>query len=208
MSKKTLSQNLWLRRKDSDVFFEKAKISGFRARSAYKLLEIENKFKILKNNKNIVDLGASPGSWSQVLVKKNLNLSKIKIFAIDIKDIDPIEGVKFIKKDISYILEGNNYFKKNSLDLVLSDMAPNSTGHRFTDQAKASNLAEKALIFAINYLSFNGKFVCKLLGGNNDRLIINRAKEYFKTIKLFKPTSSRKESKEIYLICLSFNNLQ
>ncbi len=210
MPKKTLSQNLWLKRKEADHFFAEAKIEGFRARSAYKLLEIEKKFKIFKNYKNIVDLGAAPGSWSQVLAKQTLkkkNNYKTKIFAIDLKDMDPIQGVIIIKDDITSILESSNYFKRNSLSLVLSDMAPKSTGHRFTDQAKASSLSEKALVFAMDYLSVEGNFVCKLLAIDNDRLLINKAKKYFKKVKLFKPKSSRRDSKEIYLICLSFNNL-
>ena len=212
MPKKTLSQNLWLKRKGSDLFFAEAKSVGFRARSAYKLLEINKKFNVLKNFKNIVDLGASPGSWSQVLVKEKLakkNKYEINIFAIDLKDIEPIEGVTIIKNDINVILEeSNKFFAKNTMDLVLSDMAPQSSGHRFTDQAKANSLSEKALAFAIKYLEVNGNFVCKLLGGSNDKLLIAKAKQYFKKVKLFKPLSSRKGSQEIYLICIAFNNLQ
>ena len=204
MPRKTLSQNLWLRRREEDHFFAEAKIDGFRARSAYKLLEIDKKFNILNNYKNIVDLGAAPGSWSQVLVKKKLkkqNNYKTKIFAIDLKDMDPIQGVVIIKDDITSILECNKYFKRNSLGLILSDMAPKSTGHRFTDQAQASNLSEKALVFAIQYLSAGGNFICKLLAINNDKILINKAKKYFKTVKLFKPKSSRKDSKESFIIC-------
>ena len=157
MPKKTLSQNLWLKRKKSDLFFAEAKLHGFRARSAYKLLEINEKFNVFKNFKNIVDLGASPGSWSQVLVKEKLakkNNHDINIFAIDLKNIAPIKGVIIIKNDITAILEeSNKLFAKNTMDLVLSDMAPKSSGHRFTDQAKAASLSEKALAFAIRYSS-------------------------------------------------------
>ena len=211
MAKKTLSQNLWIRRKESDIFFINAKKKGYRARSAYKLLEIDKKFNVIKENKNYIDLGAAPGSWSQVLVEKiskNANYKEVKIFSIDIKDIEPISGIITIKDDISNLTERNKYFKRNSINLVLSDMAPKSTGHRFTDQTKAKSLSKIAFEFANNYLSLNGNFVCKLLGGHYDKTLILEARKKFKFVQLFKPKSSRNESKEIFLICMGFNNLQ
>ena len=211
MAKKTLSQNLWIRRKESDIFFINAKKKGYRARSAYKLLEIDKKFNVIKKNKNYIDLGAAPGSWSQVLVEKiskNANYKEVQIFSIDIKDIEPISGIIIIKDDISTLIERNKYFKRNSIDLVLSDMAPKSTGHRFTDQVRATDLVEKAVTFSQNYLSFNGNFVCKLLGANTNDKLIKEIKKCYKDVKLFKPKSSMKDSKEIYLVCLGFNNLQ
>ena len=208
MSKKTLSQNLWLLNRKSDIYFSNAKKKGYRARSAYKLLEIDKKFNIIENSKNIVDLGAAPGSWSQVIIEKNKKKSKFKIFAIDVKSIEPLQNVTIIKNDIAAIIETNIYFEKKSIDLVLSDMAPKSTGHRFTDQAKAVNLSELALSFSLKYLSPNGTFVCKLLGGNHDNILINKAKKKFNVVQLFKPKSSKSSSKEIYLISKGFNNLQ
>ncbi len=211
MAKKTLSQNLWIKRKESDIFFINAKKKGYRARSAYKLLEIDKKFNVIKKNKNYIDLGAAPGSWSQVLVEKiskNANYKEVKIFSIDIKDIEPISGIITIKDDISNLTERNKYFKRNSINLVLSDMAPKSTGHRFTDQTKAKSLSKIAFEFANNYLSLNGNFVCKLLGGHYDKTLILEARKKFKFVQLFKPKSSRNESKEIFLICMGFNNLQ
>ena len=208
MSKKSLSQNLWLLSRKSDIYFSDAKKKGYRARSAYKLLEIDKKFKIIENSRNIVDLGAAPGSWSQVLIEKNKSKSKIKIFAIDVKSMSPIQNVTVIKNDIADIIENNIYFEKNSIDLVLSDMAPQSTGHRLTDQLKALNLSELALSFATKYLSKNGAFICKLLGGYYDNSLINQAKKKFKLVYLFKPKSSKAASKEIYLISKGFNNLQ
>ena len=208
MSKKSSSQNLWLLNRKSDIYFSDAKKKGYRARSAYKLLEIDKKFNIIEKAKNIVDLGAAPGSWSQVLIEKNKSNSKIKIFAIDLKSIKPLQNVTMVKNDIADIIETNIYFEKNNFDLVLSDMAPQSTGHRFTDQVKASNLSELALSFAIKYLSINGSFVCKLLGGHHDNSLINQAKKKFNVVHLFKPKSSKVASKEIYLISKGFNNLQ
>ena len=206
---KKISQHLWTKRKEADKYFYAAKAEGYRARSAYKLLEINEKFKVFKRNIIVVDLGAAPGSWSQLLSKSLLfkkNNCKSRVYAIDIQDIKPIERVIIIKKDINEILKESN-FDKNSLDLVLSDMAPNSTGHRFTDQTRSIDLAEKAFLFAKRYLSVNGNFICKLLGTNNENLI-KRVKQNFKIVKLYKPKASMKDSKEIYLICLSFNNLQ
>ena len=209
MVKKTLSQNIWLQRDKSDRFKKYAKKEGYRSRAAYKLLEIENKFKILKPNLSIIDLGAAPGSWSQVVATHNkIKNNNEKIFAVDINDIVPVKGVIFIKKNVNDLLEKNSFFVDRHFNLILSDMAPRSTGHKFTDQANASILAEKALVFAKRYLYRNGNLVCKLLGGNNDKALISDAKKYFKIVKLFKPTASRNSSKEIYLICLTFNNLQ
>ena len=209
---KKISQQLWIKRKESDKFFFNAKADGYRARSVYKLLEINKKFNILRENISVADLGAAPGSWSQmlaeILFKKNEN-SKSKVFAIDIEDMKPIERVVILKKNINEFLEESNLIKKNSLDLVLSDMAPKATGHRFTDQARSTDLVEKAILFAQNYLSYKGNFVCKLLGvNNNNNSLINKVKKNYKHVKLFKPKASMKDSKEIYLICLSFNNLQ
>ncbi len=208
---KKLSQHLWIKRKEADKYFFSAKAYGYRARSVYKLLEINKKFNILKKNISVADLGAAPGSWSQmladILFSKSKN-SKSKIYAIDIQDLKPIENVIILKKDINDLLIENNTIKANSLDLILSDMAPKATGHRFTDQVRATDLVEKAIVFAQYYLSYNGNFVCKLLGANSNEKLIKDIKKCFKYVKLFKPKSSMKDSKEIYLICLSFNNLQ
>lgn len=206
---KKISQHLWIKRKEEDKYFFAAKSEGYRARSVYKLLEINKKFNILKANIAVADLGAAPGSWSQMLantlLKKKKNF-KSKVYAIDIEDIEPIEKVIIFKKNIDEFLTESNFIEKNSLDLVLSDMAPKATGHRFTDKARADNLAEKAVDFAQNYLSLNGNFVCKLLGANSN--LLEKVKKNYKYVKLFKPKASMKESKEIYLICMSFNNLQ
>ncbi len=208
---KKLSQQLWIKRKEADKYFFSAKAYGYRARSVYKLLEINKKFNILKKDIAVADLGAAPGSWSQmladILFSKSKN-SKSKIYAIDIQDLKPIENVIILKKDINDLLIENNTIKANSLDLILSDMAPKATGHRFTDQVRATDLVEKAIIFAQYYLSYNGNFVCKLLGANTNDKLIKDIKKHFKYVKLFKPKSSMKDSKEIYLVCLSFNNLQ
>ena len=162
---KKLSQNLWIKRKEGDKYFFSAKAYGYRARSVYKLLEINKKFKILKEGISVADLGAAPGSWSQMLAetlfRKSKN-SKSKIYAIDLQDIKPIENVIIFKKDINDFLIESYTIKANSLDLVLSDLAPKATGHRFTDQIRSTDLVEKAIAFAQNYLSLNGNLVCKL----------------------------------------------
>ena len=158
----------------------------------------------------VADLGAAPGSWSQMLSDKlfsKRNNNKSKIYAIDLQTIDPIEKVIIIKKDIKVFLKESYMIDKGSLDLVLSDMAPKATGHRFTDQARAEDLVQAAVDFAKYYLAKNGNFICKLLGINNKNNLIKQMKKNYKSVKLFKPESSMKDSKEIYLICLSFNNL-
>ena len=159
----------------------------------------------------VADLGAAPGSWSQILAEtlfmKNKNCNS-KIYAIDIQSIEPIENVIVFKKDINNFITESSLIKENSLDLVLSDMSPKATGHRFTDQIRASDLAEKAVYFAQKYLSFKGSFICKLLGANTNDTLIKDIKKQYKEVKLFKPKSSMQDSKEIYLVCLGFNNLQ
>jgi 23S rRNA (uridine2552-2'-O)-methyltransferase len=207
---KKISEYLWLKRKQGDKYFYAAKSNGYRARSVYKLFEINKKFNVIKGNLRVADLGAAPGSWSQMLSDKLFskgNNNKSKVYAIDLQTIDPIEKVIIIKKDIKDFLKESYIIDKNSLDLVLSDMAPKATGHRFTDQARAEDLVQAAVDFAKHYLAKNGNFICKLLGINNKNNLIKQMKKYYKSVKLFKPESSMKNSKEIYLICLSFNNL-
>ena len=206
--KKTLSQNIWLNRQKKDKFYQLSKKEGFRSRAAYKLIEIQNKYKIINSKQNIVDLGSAPGSWSQALVKMLKNKSNSKILAIDIKNMKPIEKIIFLKKNIKKILEEENLFLPiNNIGLVLSDMAPSATGHKFTDQTRSEELCGLALEFACRILEEKGNCVMKILRGNREQSIKKAARKVFKKVEVFKPISSRKESKEIYLICMSFNNL-
>ena len=204
--KKTHSQNNWLRRQDRDKFVKLSKSEGYRSRAAYKLLEINQKFKIIKKNINVIDLGSSPGGWTQV-VANILKKTNSTILAIDKLTMVPIENCNFILDDIENFLRNEKKLKKNSYNLILSDMAPNSSGHRFTDQVQSEKICSLALDFTLRYLALNGSFVCKIMRNSGEKDLINKTKKNFKAVKLYKPVSSRKDSKEIYMIALGFNNL-
>tara|TARA_B100000686_G_C16578267_1_gene856724 strand:- start:352 stop:981 length:630 start_codon:yes stop_codon:yes gene_type:complete len=205
--KKTNSQHLWLNRRDKDCFFKKSKKEGYRSRAAYKLLEINKKYKLINSNSKVIDLGSSPGSWTQV-VSNIINDKKGQVISIDQKKMDPIENNFFLLSDIKRLLEEEKSFLKTKYyDLILSDMAPNSVGHKFTDQSRAETISYLALEFTKKYLRYGGNFVCKFIRGEGEKKFINDTKLYFCKTKIYKPAASRKESKEIYLIGLGFNNL-
>ena len=203
--KRTNSQNIWLKRQKKDVFVKLSKARGYRSRAAYKLIEINKKFKIINQKSKVVDLGASPGGWTQVVAE--LQNKKNQIIAIDKKQMDPIESCKFIFDDISNFLKYDKTLERNYFDVILSDMAANSSGHRFTDQANAEKVYYLAQSFAFKYLAKNGSFVCKFFRNSLEKTILQNIKKRFKFAKTYKPNSSRKDSKEIYLIAIGFNNL-
>ncbi len=183
-----------------DHFFKKAKIEGYKSRSAYKLIELNEKFHFLKNGIKLLDVGSFPGGWCQVARKK---IKKGMILGIDIKKIDSIEGVKFIEADF---LEHNtkkivlDYFKSN-IDVILSDMAPNTTGNKSLDCIRTNELCLDILDFSKKTLNKNGTLVSKLFMGEDFEKIKTKAKQYFKKIDFFKPSSSRGESRETYIHC-------
>ena len=203
--KRTNSQNIWLKRQKKDVFVKLSKAKGYRSRAAFKLIEINKKFKIINQNSKVVDLGASPGGWTQVVAE--LQNKKNQIIAIDKKQMEPIESCKFIYDDISNLLKNDETLESNSFDVILSDMAANSSGHRFTDQANAEKIYYLAQKFALKYLKKNGNFVCKFFRNSLEKTILQNIKQRFSLVKIYKPNSSRKDSKEIYLIAIGFNNL-
>ena len=204
--KKTNSQNIWLKRQKKDVFIKLSKARGYRSRAAYKLIEINKKFNIINENSKVVDLGASPGGWTQVVAE--LQNNKNQIIAIDKKQMEPVENCKFIYDDISNLLKFDKTLERNYFDVVLSDMAANSSGHRFTDQANSEKIYYLAQNFALKYLAKNGSFVCKFFRNSLEKTILQNIKQRFNFVKIYKPNSSRKDSKEIYLIAIGFNNLQ
>ena len=203
--KKTNSQNIWLRRNEKDIFIKLSKAKGYRSRAAYKLIEINQKFKIIKKNSKVIDLGASPGGWTQVIAE--LQSNRNEIVAIDKKPMEPIKNCKFIYDDISNFLKTNKNLQRNYFDVILSDMAANSSGHKFTDQVNAEKIYYLAEEFALKYLAFKGNFVCKFFRNSLEKNIMQGIKKKFKIVKIYKPNSSRKDSKEIYLIAIGFNNL-
>lgn len=206
--KRKTSSTRWLKRQLNDPYVAKSKLDGYRSRAAYKLIEINDKFKILKPNFNVVDLGAAPGGWSQVaakIIKSHLDNAKNKLVAIDLLEMDPMAGVVCLEKDF-FEEDAKTLIVKNLddqlADVVLSDMAANTTGHSQTDHIRIMDLCENALIFALSILKPGGHFVAKIFRGGAESELLNLAKQNFKKVKHFKPESSRKESSEFYLIAL------
>ena len=183
-----------------DHFFKKAKSLGYRSRSALKLIELNNKFKFLKNGINVLDVGSFPGGWCQVIKKK---INKGKILGIDLKKTEQIQGIKFIEGDF---MEDNskqiiNKFFSTNIDLILSDMASNTTGNKNLDCIRTNELCLSILDFSVSKLSKKGVVISKLFMGEDFEIIKNKAKENFNKIDFFKPKSSRHESRESYIHC-------
>ena len=199
MKKNKISKN-WIKNQQRDIYVKKSKIEGYRSRAVYKLQEIDSKFKIFKNGISVLDLGAAPGSWSQFAAKKVKNG---KILSIDLKEMDKIENTFQIQGDFT---ESHNQQKiKNhfggDVDIVLSDMAVNTSGNKNLDSIVTGELSIKAMIFAKEILKLDGKLVTKFFMGSSFNEIISEAKKYFREIKVFKPSASRKNSKETFIIC-------
>ena len=183
-----------------DHFFKKAKALGYRSRSAFKLIELNNKFNFLKNGTNVLDVGSYPGGWCQVIKKK---ISNGKILGIDLKKTDQIDGVKFIEGDFysdDVKMEIKKYFHSN-IDLILSDMAPNTTGNKSLDSIRTNQLCLDILDFSIKKLTKEGVVVSKFFMGEDFNEIKTKAKKNFNKIHFFKPESSRDESRETYIHC-------
>ena len=199
MKKNRISKN-WIIKQKRDIYVRQSQIDGYRARSAYKLIEIDKKFKILKNGISVVDLGASPGSWSQYISR---TVKSGRLVSIDIKSMEKIENVIQIKGDFTN-LESQKKIKelfKSKIDVVVSDMAVNTTGIKDIDAIYTGELAMEAINFSKEMLVKEGRFVSKIFLGSSFNEIVALAKKIFKEVKVFKPKSSRKESKESFIIC-------
>jgi len=199
LKKNKISKN-WVNKQRRDIYVRKSKIDGYRARSAYKLIEIDEKFKIFKNGISVIDLGAAPGSWSQYSSKK---VKKGRIVSIDLKEMEPIDKINQIKGDFTE-QESKEKIKKlfnSKIDVVLSDMAVNTTGIKNIDAIYTGELCIEAMLFSKETLTNKGVFVSKIFMGGTFNEIIVKAKSIFKNIKVFKPKSSRKDSKESFIIC-------
>ena len=199
MKKNKISKN-WLSKQKRDIYVRKSKLEGYRSRAVYKLKEIDNRFKIIKNGIRVADLGSAPGSWSQYLVEKSKNS---KIVSIDLKEVDKIYKVHHFIGDFldekNQILISN--FFQDKLDLVVSDMAVNTTGNKNLDAILTGELTLKAMSFSIKYLKKNGSFLSKIFMGSTFNEIVKNAKKNFNEVKIYKPPSSRKDSKESFIIC-------
>lgn len=195
----------WVQRHIHDKYVNLSKIENYRSRAAYKLLEIDEKYKILDSNiKFIIDLGCAPGSWLQVILERLKDNSDIRIIGVDLNFMDELPNVNFINGDFTSEDVYLNLIKilgNNKIDLLLSDMSPNLSGIKTTDQAKMANLVEIVLDFAIDYLNYNGSSVIKVFYGSDFNSLVAKAKEIFEKVIIFKPKASRSESSEAYLIC-------
>ena len=199
MKKNKISKN-WVNKQRRDTFVRQSKVDGYRARSAYKLIEIDEKFKIFKGGLSIIDIGAAPGSWSQYAVKAAKNG---RLISIDLKKMEPIGNTVQIEGDFTEENIQNEIRKhiKTKVDIVMSDMAVNTTGIKNIDSIQTGELCIEAMLFAKNLLKGNGFFVSKIFLGGTFNEIVAEGKKYFKEVKVFKPKSSRKDSKESFIIC-------
>ena len=199
MKKNKISKN-WINKQRRDIYVRKSQVDGYRARSAYKLIEIDEKFKIFKNGISTIVLGASPGSWSQYISK---TVKSGRLVSIDLKDIEEIENIIRIKGDFTDIKTQKKIkelFNKK-IDVVVSDMAVNTTGIKDIDAIYTGELAMEAMTFSKEMLVKDGHFVSKIFLGSSFNEIVALGKKIFKEVKVFKPKSSRKESKESFIIC-------
>ncbi len=199
MKKNKISKD-WINKQRRDIYVRKSKLEGYRSRAIYKLKEIDDKFKIIKNGIKVVDLGSAPGSWSQYLSEKSKNS---KILSIDLKDVDKINNVTHLIGD--FLDEKNqaiisNYFE-DKLDLIVSDMAVNTTGNKNLDAISTGELSISAMEFSVRNLKKDGSFISKIFMGSTFNEIVENGKKNFKEVKVYKPPSSRKDSKESFIIC-------
>jgi len=199
LKKNRISKN-WVNKQRRDTYVRKSKVDGYRARSAYKLIEIDEKFKIFKGGMCVVDIGAAPGGWSQYVSKV---VKSGKIISIDLKEMEEIKNTiqikgDFIEKDIQNQIK--SYLNKGS-DVVMSDMAVNTTGIKNIDSIQTGELCKEAMIFSKDVISEKGFFISKIFMGSTFNEIVALGKKIFKEVKVFKPKSSRKDSKESFIIC-------
>jgi 23S rRNA (uridine2552-2'-O)-methyltransferase len=200
---RTTSSTRWLSRQLNDPYVKKAKAEGYRSRAAYKLAELDDKFALLKKAGRVVDLGIAPGGWSQIVRQR---LPKAKVVGIDLLPTDPLDGVTIFQMDFMAdeapaALEGA---LEGPPDLVLSDMAANTVGHKQTDHLRTMGLVETAADFAISTLAPGGAFVAKVLAGGTDADLLALLKRHFVSVKHAKPPASRKDSSEWYVIAQGF----
>ena len=199
MKKNKISKN-WVNKQRRDIFVRQSKVDGYRARSAYKLIEINEKFKIFKDGMSVIDIGAAPGSWSQFASK---SIKNGKLISIDLKKMDPIQNSIQIKGDFTdqkIQNEIKSYFTKG-FDVVMSDMAVNTTGIKNIDSIQTGELCKEAMVFSKEVVHEKGFFISKIFMGSTFNEIVALGKKIFKEVKVFKPKSSRKDSKESFIIC-------
>ena len=200
MKKNKISKS-WVNKQRRDIYVKQSKVDGYRARSVYKLIEIDEKFKIFKGGINVIDIGAAPGSWSQYVAK---NIKSERLISIDLKKMEAIENTiqilgDFTEQKIQDEIKKNINNKK--VDVVMSDMAVNTTGIKNIDSIQTGELCKEAMFFAKDLLTDKGYFISKIFMGGTFNEVVAEGKKYFKEVKVFKPKSSRKDSKESFIIC-------
>jgi len=199
-SKRVKKSNSWKIKQHRDQFFKKSKTLGYRSRASFKLIELNKKYKFIRANTNLLDLGSFPGGWTQVA--KQI-IRKGKIMSIDLKEMEPIKNVKFLKGDITKMptkIEVIKYFN-SSLDVIISDMAADTTGNKSLDSIRTNQITTDVISFSKETLKPKGVLISKVFMGEDFIQVKNLAKSVFKKVNFFKPESSRKESKETYLHC-------
>ena len=199
MKKNRISKN-WINKQKRDIYVRQSKVDGYRARSAYKLIEIDKKFKIFKNKMTILDIGAAPGSWSQYVGKIVTNG---KIISVDLKKMEKINNTIQIIGDFTNPIIQDQIKNKltGKAEVVMSDMAVNTTGVKNLDSIQTGELCKEAMIFSKDVISSDGFFISKIFMGSSFNEIVALGKKIFKEVKVFKPQSSRKESKESFIVC-------
>jgi len=199
LKKNKISKN-WINKQKRDTYVRQSKVDGYRARSAYKLIEIDEKFKIFKEGISVIDIGAAPGSWSQYAAK---TIKSGRLISVDLKKMEPIGNTVQLQGDFTEEVTQDEIKKhiKKKVDVVMSDMAVNTTGIKNIDSIQTGELCKEAMIFAKDLLAVNGFFISKIFMGGTFNEIVAEGKNFFKEVKVFKPKSSRKDSKESFIIC-------
>jgi 23S rRNA (uridine2552-2'-O)-methyltransferase len=204
---RSLAQRLWLERQLNDPYVARAKREGLRSRAAYKLIEMDDKYRFLKAGGRVVDLGAAPGGWSQIAAKRvGADTGRGRVVAIDVLEMQPVAGVEVLHLDFlgHDAPERLKALLGGPADVVLSDMAANATGHRRTDHLKIMALAETAALFAREVLKPGGTFLCKVLQGGTEGALLADLKRDFATVRHVKPAASRADSAELYVLATGF----
>ena len=199
-TKRAKKSRTWVIKQHRDQFFKKAKVLGYKSRAAFKLIELNKKFNFIKKNSNLLDIGSTPGGWSQVASKI---ITNGKILAIDITPMEKLNNVIFLNNDFSDEKVQDKILKtfNDKIDIIVSDMAENTTGNKTVDSIRTNNLCADVISFSLRALTKKGSLVCKLFMGEEFLEVKNLAKKNFKNVDFFKPESSRSESKEKYIIC-------
>ncbi len=202
-----ISSTLWLQRQLNDPYVQRAKQEGYRSRAAYKLMELDDKFHFLKPGQRVIDLGAAPGGWTQVAVERVQAAKGGNVIGIDLLPISPIAHATLLQGDFT-LDEGlqavRSAMGRPSVDVVLTDMAPNTTGHSATDHIRIMGLCEVAFEFACEVLNEGGSFVAKVFQGGAERELLTQMKQRFATVKHAKPKASRAGSSEMYVVAMGF----